>query len=85
LDVAKAIALGATAAGNARPVLQALDRGGRPGALEWLVRIETELKTAMLLTGARDLGALRAAPRVILGELAEWIRQLSPSLKRRSV
>jgi len=85
LDVAKAIALGATAAGIARPVLQALDRGGRPGALEWLVRIETELKTAMLLTGARDLGALRAAPRVILGELAEWIRQLSPSLKRRSV
>jgi isopentenyl-diphosphate delta-isomerase len=75
LDVAKAIALGASAAGIARSVLQALESGGREGAIERLDGIETELRTAMLLCGARDLTALGGAPRVILGELAAWIEQ----------
>jgi hypothetical protein len=30
----------------------------------------------MLLAGAPNLTALRAAPRLIIGELAEWLRQL---------
>lgn len=76
LDVAKAIALGASAAGIARPVLQAFDRGGREGAVNFLKSIETELKTAMLLVGARDVPALKRVPRVIMGELREWITQL---------
>jgi len=76
LDVAKAIALGATAAGFARPVLKALDEGGRDGAARLLERVETELRTAMLLVGARDLNALRRVPRVVLGELGEWLKQV---------
>jgi hypothetical protein len=31
----------------------------------------------MLLTGSHDPGALKKAPRVVLGELARWIEQLS--------
>ena len=79
LDVAKAIALGASAAGIARGVLQALESGGREAALGLLDTIEIELRTAMLLCGARDLQALRQAPRVIVGELATWIEQLGSS------
>jgi isopentenyl-diphosphate Delta-isomerase len=75
LDVAKAIALGATAGGIARPVLQALETGGRQAAIDLLDRIETELRMAMLLVGAGDLAALRNARRVVTGELGEWIRQ----------
>jgi isopentenyl diphosphate isomerase/L-lactate dehydrogenase-like FMN-dependent dehydrogenase len=30
----------------------------------------------MLLTGSRDVAALRAAPRVVVGELERWIAQL---------
>jgi isopentenyl-diphosphate Delta-isomerase len=75
LDVAKAIVLGASAGGIARPVLQALEKGGRQGALEFLERVETELRMAMLLVGAKDLAELARTPRVILGELAEWMRQ----------
>lgn len=74
LDVAKAIALGADAAALARPVLKALDSGGKDGADAFLDRIETELKTAMLLVGARDLTTLREVPRVITGRLLEWMR-----------
>jgi isopentenyl-diphosphate Delta-isomerase len=76
LDVAKAIALGATLGGIARSSLQALETGGREGALAFFDRVERELKTAMLLVGAQDLAALRKAPRLIVGELAEWLRQV---------
>jgi isopentenyl-diphosphate delta-isomerase len=79
LDVARAIVLGADAAGIARPVLQAFDAGGRDGAVRFLKGIETELRTAMLLVGARDIAALKRVPRVIMGELREWMQQLASS------
>lgn len=72
LDIAKAIALGASAGGIARASLQALETGGRAGALAFFERIEAELRTAMLLVGARDLAALRRAPRLLRGELSAW-------------
>src|ERR1700689_1872721 len=75
LDVARAIALGATAAGIARPVLRALAAHGRAGAMSFLDGVEAELRAAMLLTGSRDVAALRRAPRVIVGELGGWISQ----------
>jgi isopentenyl-diphosphate delta-isomerase len=73
LDVARAIALGATAAGMARPILRALVQGGRAAAVSVLDRVEAELRTAMVLTGSRDLAALRRAPRVVLGDLGAWL------------
>jgi isopentenyl-diphosphate delta-isomerase len=73
LDVARAIALGATAAGIARPVLAALHAGGRGEAMRLLDAVEAELRAAMLLTGSRNLGELRRAPRVVTGELGAWI------------
>ena len=74
LDIAKAIALGARAGGIARKALQAFDSGGRDGALAFFDGIEQELRTAMLLTGSRNLRALSQAPRLVTGELAEWLR-----------
>jgi len=38
--------------------------------------VEAELRAAMLLTGSRDVSALRCAPRVMVGELGSWIEQL---------
>jgi isopentenyl-diphosphate delta-isomerase len=76
LDVAKAITLGAHVGGIARPVLQALDSGGREGAIAYLKGVEAELRAAMLLVGARDVLALQRVPRVIMGELRDWIEQL---------
>jgi len=75
VDVARAIALGATAAGIARPALKALSAGGRAGALTFFEGVERELRALMLLTGSRDLAALRKAPRVMGGELRLWIDQ----------
>ena len=72
LEVAKCIALGATVAGIARPVLQALVSGGRAAAEKYLEQVEAELRAAMLLVGARDVAALRRARKVVVGELAAW-------------
>jgi len=79
LDVARAIALGASAAGIARPLLRALSGGASDGpaaAAAMLDGVESELRAAMLLTGSRDRAALRRAPRVLVGELVEWIDAL---------
>jgi isopentenyl-diphosphate Delta-isomerase len=72
LTIAKAIALGATVGGIARSALQAVEES-REAAHELFERVEAELRTAMLLVGARDLAALRSAPRVITGELGAWL------------
>jgi len=62
LDVAKAIALGADAAGLAMPLLQAAARSAE-AVQEELAQLIAELKLAMFATGSADLAALRQAPR----------------------
>ena len=73
LDVARALALGATAAGIARPCLQALVNGGPAACEAFLDGVEHELRAVMLLTGARTPRDLHAVPRVITGELQQWL------------
>jgi isopentenyl-diphosphate delta-isomerase len=85
LDVARAIALGASAVGIARPMLRALSAGGRQGAMALMDAVEGELGAAMLLTGSRDIAALRRAPRVVVGELGSWMAQLGREDHRQKV
>jgi isopentenyl-diphosphate delta-isomerase len=73
LDIAKAIALGASAGGIARAALQALEHGGPSGARRFFDGVEAELRAALLLTGSKDIPALRLAPRIITGELKDWL------------
>ena len=75
LDIARAIALGASAGGIARAALQALESGGPSGARTFFDAIEAELRAALLLTGSANLAALRMAPRVVVGELKDWLAQ----------
>lgn len=73
LEIAKAIALGASAGGIARAALQALEAGGPSGARRFFEGVEAELRAALLLTGSPNLAALRLAPRVLVGELKDWL------------
>jgi len=75
LDIARAIALGASAGGIARAALQALEKDGPSGARRFFDGVEAELRAALLLTGSADLTALRQAPRVLVGELKDWLTQ----------
>jgi isopentenyl-diphosphate delta-isomerase len=77
LDLAKSIALGATLGSAALPVLRALARGGEAGVGDWLDGVARGLRMAMVLTGSRDLKALRRAPLVVTGPLRDWMEQRS--------
>jgi len=74
LDVARAIALGATAAGTAGGVLRAASTGFEETRTE-LETLVHELRVAMFLTGSRTVGELGNAPYVITGETRPWLRR----------
>ncbi|HJL05035.1 MAG TPA: type 2 isopentenyl-diphosphate Delta-isomerase [Polyangiaceae bacterium LLY-WYZ-15_(1-7)] len=76
-DVARAVALGATAGGFARNVFKAFLEGGAEGAEAFLDQVEREIRAVMLLVGARNVSELRAAPRFITGELRQWMELAS--------
>jgi isopentenyl-diphosphate delta-isomerase len=78
LMVAKAIALGATAGGIARPFLQAHANGGIDGVRNFAVRVIDEIRIAALLTGSRDMAALRRAPLIVEPRLQRWIPSGTP-------
>jgi isopentenyl-diphosphate delta-isomerase len=73
LDVVRALALGATAAGIARPMLQAHVRGGKAEAERFVDQLEREIRAVMLLCGARNLQELRSTPRLVFSPLREWM------------
>ncbi len=73
LDVVRALCLGATAAGIARPMLQAHVRGGRAEVDRFVAQLEREIRAVMLLCGAGSVAELRAVPRLIFTPLRQWM------------
>lgn len=84
VDIAKAIALGATAGGIARPVLQALTEGGPAGARAFLARVKAEIRAVMLLTGAGTLEELGRSDVLLGARLERWTRLVKDAGKRSS-
>jgi isopentenyl-diphosphate delta-isomerase len=74
MDVAKSLALGASMAGMALPLLAQACRG--PGEVEKALKeCIRALRLSMFLTGCRDLSRLRSARVVILGRTREILEQ----------
>ncbi len=72
LDAARALALGASAVGIARPLLVAQNSGGAEGVQHRLELMISELRMAMLLTGCKTVRDLASQPLVLGAELAAW-------------
>lgn len=83
VDIAKAVALGAHAGGIARPVLQALTEGGPQGARAFLARARSEIRSCMLLVGARTISQLRQAPILVGSGLERWQRVAAEASKKK--
>jgi len=75
-DVARAIALGATAGGVAAPALRAHRDGGFDGALRYLSRVIDSIRTITLLCGCASSADLARAPRHLGPELRSWLDDL---------
>lgn len=74
LDAAKALALGASAAGVGRPILEAALQGA-DSAIEAMSILVEELKLATLLTGCSAATELRSNGPVLTGRTAAWSDQ----------
>lgn len=72
LDVAKAIALGATAAGMAKPMLEPAKLSAEAVVAELRAVIE-ELKAAMFLSGASSIDELHERHAVVSRPTSDWI------------
>jgi isopentenyl-diphosphate delta-isomerase len=76
LDVARAIAIGASSAGMAGRLLPAALEG-KDALTRELSTIIDELKAAMFLVGAKDLKELAASRAILTGRSKDWLDQLS--------
>jgi isopentenyl-diphosphate Delta-isomerase len=83
MDVAKCLALGARAAGLALPLARAVAREGADGALAYLESLGRSLRRVMLLTGSRDVEALRRGKAWIDPWLAQAARELVAAEEER--
>ena len=73
--VASSVAMGADAAGVANAILREASESA-DAVKEKLMIIREELRTAMLLTGSKDLKQLSKTRYVTLGKTKEWMDQL---------
>ena len=72
LDMARALALGATLVGMGFPFLKAASEGYE-AVCELLERVVAELKVAMQLSGAATIGQLQEVDVVVGGETRDWL------------
>jgi isopentenyl-diphosphate delta-isomerase len=73
VEIAKALALGASLTSLSQPLLHASIKGVKDTKNVLSLLIE-ELKTTMFLVGADSVQALQAIPVVVTGKTAEWLR-----------
>ena len=73
VDMAKALALGASLASLSQPVLPAAVKGAKEteSMLSFLVE---ELRNVMFLVGAEKVEHLQKVPVVVAGRTAEWLK-----------
>jgi isopentenyl-diphosphate delta-isomerase len=73
IDVAKALALGASLASISQPVLEAAVKGSKETE-RLLSGYIDELRNVMFLVGAQNIADLAKVPLVISGKTAEWLK-----------
>ncbi|TMW73616.1 type 2 isopentenyl-diphosphate Delta-isomerase [Alteribacter natronophilus] len=74
-DVAKSLALGASAAGMAGRILSWVQEGGVDNVVENIHSIENELKWIMTALGITDISSFQTVPAVISGSTHHWLTE----------
>jgi len=81
IDVAKALALGASLTSFSQPALQAAVKGPKETE-NMLSLLMEELRNTMFLVGAESVEYLRKVPIVVTGKTAEWLSLRGFDLER---
>ncbi len=81
MDVAKALALGASLTSLSQPVLRAAVKGVEETKRVLSLLIE-ELRNGMFLVGADSVQTLREVPLVVTGKTGEWLRPRGFNIER---
>ena len=75
LDAAKALALGANAAGIAGAYLKALFEGNTDGLIRRIENMKADLKKVLLMLGVKRPREMKKVPVVISGKTREWLTE----------
>jgi isopentenyl-diphosphate delta-isomerase len=82
LDIAKALALGATAAGIAQPILRQAVYGSSLDVIVELERYLEGLRVAMYLTGSQKVEELSSKQLILSGKLVQSLKSLGIDYKK---
>lgn len=77
LEVAKAIALGASMVGMAGYILKILNKNGIERLMEEIQFIHDDLRYIMTALGTKNIQQLQKAPLVIFGDTYHWLKERS--------
>lgn len=78
VDAAKALALGASLVGVARPLLTAAMQGGDAGVERWIEDFADALRSTMFLSGSATIAQARQAAVVVTGDSRAWLDAAPP-------
>jgi isopentenyl-diphosphate delta-isomerase len=81
IDIAKSLAIGASCAGVALPLLEPAVNGQTDDVIEELQLFMEGLKTAMYLTGCRTVEELKSCPLIVTGKLQEALESINVDSK----
>lgn len=71
----KALVLGADMVGAAMPILQAQDKKGAKGVVDYLTGFKEQMQITSFLLGCKDINDLRKQTYVVTGKLKDWLKQ----------
>ena len=81
LDVAKSLAIGASLAGTALPLLKPATKD-RQAVVKAINAYLKALRISMFLTGSKDISELSRVPLVVLGRTREWMEARGFDLRK---
>lgn len=76
IEAAKALTLGADMVASALPIIRRAVKSGKEGVIQYISEVIEELRTAMFLTGSRNVKELKRKRYILTGKLKDWVEGL---------
>lgn len=81
IDIIKALVIGASAVGIAKPFIEKINNDGVAKTGKWVEGLLEDIRKYMLLTGSDNLEKLKQKPFVVRGDSAKWLELRGVDIK----